>query len=100
MSNSAQEAYNDLYIETARRHRAKGTTPPNEVEIFRTLVKYTREQVLAGNAHPDMVKELESVRPHIAVEREKEIIALERDKAIREGRPFTPEDFKNLILKK
>ncbi len=82
---TAQEIYNEFYFESCKRARSKGDPLPNEVEVFKLLVKASRNAIIDGDAPPDFLEQLSEVKPHIAIERESQSRLEAREKGLREG---------------
>jgi hypothetical protein len=82
---TAQELYNKFYSEACYRARMKGHPKPNEVEVFRILVKESRKAVADGEAPIDFLYELEEVKPQVALEFEAARVAEDRERGLREG---------------
>jgi len=82
---TAQELYNTFYSEACTRARIKGEPKPNEVEVFRILVKMARQAVLDEECPPDFLHELAEVKPQIALEREAALREEHRERGLREG---------------
>lgn len=89
---TAQELYNQFYFEACNRARTKGEDLPNEVEVFKILVKKSRQAIMDGDCPPDFLHELAEVKPHIAIEREASSRMDERDRALRNGTVIDMED--------
>lgn len=82
---TAQELYNQFYFEACERARVKGYPIPNEVEVFKILVKESRKAILDGECPSDFIHELAEVKPHIALEKEASRRAEARERGLREG---------------
>jgi len=82
---TAQQLYNQFYMEACHRARIKGHPLPNEVEVFKILVKEARKAIIDGDAPMDFIHELAEVKPHIALEKEAEARAEARERGLREG---------------
>lgn len=64
VKNEAQELYDQLWWEVTQRSEARGTKPPSEEEIFRTLVKSVRNAVAEGDPTAiEFVAQLKDVVP-------------------------------------
>lgn len=82
---SIQEIYDQLYIESAGRARAKGGKVPTEEQVFEVLVKFIRAKILEGEESFEAMDELSEVKSFHIREQEEQMRKDEVDRALREG---------------